>query len=62
MVRIWADADGLITRVELSKSSGNAALDDAVENQVLRHLQLSQPPPPDMPMPIVMKLTSEQPL
>jgi protein TonB len=59
-VRIWADASGMVTRVALDKSSGDPAVDDAVTNQVLRNLQLNQPPPSDMPMPIVMSLTGEQ--
>lgn len=61
-VRIWADADGVVTRVELDKSSGNRTVDEAVTNQVLRNLRLSEPPPSDMPMPIVMSLTGEPPL
>jgi outer membrane biosynthesis protein TonB len=61
-VRIWADANGVVTHVELDKSSGNQAVDAAVTNDVLLNLRLSQPPPSDMPMPIVMSLTGEQPL
>ncbi len=61
VVAIWADASGQVTRVEVDKSSGSEAVDDAVENQVLPNLQLG-PPPPGTPMPIVMSLTGEQPL
>lgn len=61
-VRIWADAGGAVTRVELDKSSSDPRVDDAIKNQVLLHLRFNQPPPSDMPMPIVMSLTGEQPL
>jgi len=61
VVRIWVDASGAITHVELEKSSGNAAVDDAIQNSVLNRLQL-YPPPPNTQMPIEMSLTGEQPL
>ena len=60
-VRIWADAGGLVTRVALVKSSGDPAVDSAIENDVLAHMQL-QPPPADMPMPMVMSLTGQSAL
>ncbi len=60
-VRIWADAGGLVTRVALVKSSGDPAVDSAIENDVLAHMQL-QPPPSDMPMPMVMSLTGQSAL
>lgn len=56
--RIWADATGRITRARLASSTGNATVDDAITNQVLLGLILKEPPPGDMPMPIVMRLTA----
>jgi TonB family protein len=61
VVRIWVDASGTITRVELEKSSGNAEMDDAIQNKVLSGMQLNAPPPGTQ-MPIEMSLTGEQPL
>lgn len=60
-VRIWADAGGRVTRVALVKSSGDPAVDSAIANDVLAGMQL-QPPPADMPMPMVMSLTGQSPL
>jgi TonB family protein len=61
VVRIWVDASGTITQVELEQSSGNPAVDDAIQNKVLNGMHL-YPPPPGTGMPIEMKLTGEQPL
>lgn len=59
--RVWVDAAGLVTRVVVAPS-GNPAVDDAIRNQVLVHMRFNQPPPADMPMPIVLSLTGESPL
>lgn len=60
-VRIWADADGRITRAALVGSSGNPATDSAIKNQVLTGLQLPQAPPAGMPMPITLRITARKP-
>ena len=60
-VRIWSDANGRISRVELSGSSGDPAVDSAIKNDVLTGLQLEEPPPADMPMPIVMQINEQRP-
>lgn len=60
-VRIWADASGRITRVVLTPSTGNAELDSIIRDQVLGNLVLREPPPKDMPMPIVTKVTERRP-
>jgi len=59
--RVWADASGRITRASLSGSSGDSTLDSLLANQVLTGLQLKEPPPADMPMPIVMRLNIKPP-
>ena len=59
--RIWPDSTGRITRASLSSSTGDPALDAAIRDEVLTGLQLSQPPPDDMPTPIVMRLTARRP-
>jgi outer membrane biosynthesis protein TonB len=58
IVQIWVDSSGLISRVELEKSSGDPVMDDAIQNKVLSHLQLYAPPPGTR-MPIEMSLTGE---
>jgi len=57
-VRIWADNTGRVTRAQLIGSTGNAAIDSAITNEVLTGLQLQEPPPSDMPMPIVLRVTA----
>jgi outer membrane biosynthesis protein TonB len=60
VVRIWSDRTGRITRARLAGSTGNAALDSAITNDILRGLILQEPPPDGMPMPIVLRLTAQQ--
>lgn len=59
-VRVWADAEGRVRRAVVSPPSGNPALDAHVKHQLLPGLKLS-PPPPDMPMPIHLKISSIPP-
>jgi protein TonB len=58
--RIWADSSGRVVRATISGSSGDAAVDAALKNDVLTGLQLKEAPPADMPMPIVMRLTAKR--
>jgi TonB family protein len=60
-VRIWADATGRITRAKLDRSTGDAALDAVIRDEALVGLQLQQPPPEGMPMPIVMRMSARRP-
>lgn len=59
-VRIWADITGRITRAKLEGSTGDKAVDQAI-NETLTGLQLPDPPPSDMPMPIVMRMAGRRP-
>jgi len=58
VVQIWSDRTGRITRAHIAGSTGNAALDNAITNEVLVGLILQEPPPEGMPMPIVLRLTA----
>jgi TonB family protein len=60
-VRVWPDASGRITRAKLGESTGDAALDKAIANDVLAGLQLQEPPPAGMPTPIVLRITAHRP-
>ncbi len=60
IVKIWSDPTGRITRVKLSSSTGDRAVDTAIENEVLNGLVLSEPPPDDMPMPINLRLSARK--
>ena len=59
-VRVWADATGRITRASLVGSSGDPAVDTAIKNNALAGLQLPEPPPADMPMPINMRIAARR--
>lgn len=59
-VRIWSTPEGRIERAVLSDSTGNPALDDALQTRVLNGLRLPEPPPAGMPMPIVLRLTARR--
>jgi len=60
-VRLWADATGRVSRVQLVSSTGDAALDAIIRNDVLGQLVLREPPPRDMPMPMVARLSARRP-
>ncbi|MEI6377840.1 MAG: TonB family protein, partial [bacterium] len=60
-VKIWVDSTGHITKVVLSKSTGDPAVDEALRNDALSNITLSEPPPTGMPMPIVMHFSARRP-
>ncbi len=60
-LRLWADASGRVSRIQIDSSSGNPEVDTAVQSEVLAGLTLREPPPKDMPMPIVMRITTRRP-
>jgi hypothetical protein len=60
-VKVWADERGRISRALVTTTGGPAGLDATLRDQVLTGLQLSEPPPAGMPMPIVMRLTMRRP-
>ena len=60
-IRIWADGSGRVSRVQLVSSTGDTDLDAAIQNDVLGSLTLREPPPKDMPMPLVTRVTARRP-
>ena len=60
-VRIWPDNAGRITRAQLAGSTGDRAVDAALKDEVLTGLQLQEPPPQGMPMPIVLRVSARRP-
>lgn len=60
-VRLWADTSGRVNRVQIVSSSGSAEIDSAVQHQVLPGMTFREPPPKDMPMPILMRITTRRP-
>jgi TonB family protein len=59
-VDAYLNPAGTATRVVIVKSSGDPAVDNAVESDIL-HNQFP-PPPPDKPMPIHINVNGQQPL
>jgi outer membrane biosynthesis protein TonB len=58
-LRIWWDGSGRITRVQPVGSSAHPAIAD--EFKALVGLQLRQPPPADVPMPVIMRIKALRP-
>jgi TonB family protein len=58
-LRVWADGSGRITRVQLVRSTGQPELDEALQSVV--GLRLRDPPPPDIPMPMLARFTARRP-
>jgi protein TonB len=60
-IRLWADGSGRVSRIQLVSSTGDAELDAAIRNDVLSNLTLREPPPKDMPMPMLTRVTAHRP-
>ena len=60
-VRLWPDSTGRINRVQLVSSSGNGELDAVIRDQILGGMTLREPPPKDMPLPIITRVTARAP-
>jgi periplasmic protein TonB len=60
-IRLWADGSGRVNRIQLVSSTGDAELDAAIRNDVLGSIVLREPPPKDMPMPMVTRVTARRP-
>ena len=59
--RIWVDSSGRVTRAALEGSSGDRAVDEALQNEILVGIRLPDAPPEGMPMPIVMRINAARP-
>lgn len=59
IVKLWLDESGRVSRVLLNQSTSDSALDAAIRDQALGQLQLREPPPKDMPMPIVLRINAK---
>jgi len=61
VIRVWPDSTGRITKARLQGTTGDQSLDTALQNDILTGMQLSDPPPSDMPLPIVMRVSAQRP-
>jgi hypothetical protein len=60
-VSVWPDSSGKISRVEMSGTTGDAALDSAIKNEVLTGLNIQEAPPAGMPVPIILRVVARRP-
>lgn len=56
-VRLWADTTGRVTRVQIVSFTGDSEVDSIIRGEILQSLSLREPPPSDMPMPMVARIT-----
>jgi outer membrane biosynthesis protein TonB len=61
IIRIWPDSTGRITKARIAGTTGDGSLDATIQNDILTGMQLSDPPPADMPLPIVMRVSAQRP-
>jgi len=57
-VKIWVREDGTVERWRIVHSSGNPEKDRAIENALSHLTRIPQPPPAEVPQPIVMRIVS----
>jgi TonB family protein len=57
-VRIWTDASGRISRVQLVRSTGDSRVDEAIQKLVGLP---GEAPPGDVPMPLILRVTARRP-
>lgn len=58
IVKVWIKPDGVVERVELSKGSNDAEIDEVLERLLQKPLKIADIPPPNMPQPIKFKISS----
>ncbi len=59
ILEVWVDADGRISRSELSSGSGKADVDQAIRAALPRlRASIGKPPPENMPQPVKIRVTT----
>ena len=58
-IRVWAEPGGRISRVQLVRATGQPEIDEAIRG--LAGIELRTPPPDDIPMPMIARLTVRRP-
>lgn len=58
IVKVWLKPDGTVERIELSKGSNDAEIDDILNRSLDKLKKVAEPPPPGMQQPIKLKITS----
>lgn len=58
IVKVWLKADGAVERIELTKGSNDAAIDEILSRSLDKLKKVAEPPPPGMQQPIKLKISS----
>ena len=58
IVKVWLKSDGTVDRVEMTKGSNDAAIDELLERLLSKMQKVTEPPPPGMPQPIKLRISS----
>ncbi len=58
IVKVWLKADGSVERVELSKGSNDADIDELLTRLLNKFDKVAEPPPPGMQQPVKIKISS----
>lgn len=58
VVRLWLNDAGRVTKVEVASSTGNAEIDQTIRTVIAESSGARQGPPPDMPQPVKIEVTS----
>jgi protein TonB len=57
-LQLWLDRDGTVKRFQLLGSTGDAALDSALETALADLRRVNEPPPPGMKNPVKLRISS----
>lgn len=60
-VKIWPDKTGRVERAKIVGTTGDQAIDAALAAEILPGLQLQEPPPAGMKLPINLRFTARRP-
>lgn len=58
IVKVWLKSDGSVERIELSKGSNDAEIDEILSRSLDKLKKVAEPPPPGMQQPIKLKISS----
>lgn len=59
VLEVWVGTDGRVTRARLVSSTGNRATDALMNEAILRAQAVAQAPPPGLPQPIRLRVSSQ---
>jgi protein TonB len=57
-VSVWVGGDGKVERIKLDSTTGDREVDDAIERRFQGMQQMADPPPLEMPQPVILRIVS----